>query len=453
MDPQAPQTLSSRWQASLRLALTSSAIVLVASAATALGEAPSDGGVARFGLRSARASVVFIVKQTAGSPRSVGSGFLVSPDGLIFTNRHVVGAQALATKTRLFVGVPTANDPDDLEYYRAEPVYVAPADQALDFAVIKIARTRNQPAFQALTRAAPDAGEPWLGSHVAVLGYPFIADDQPVLSFNKGNLSSTEVVVDSSRYFLMDAVVNPGNSGGPVLNEAGQAIGVVTLKELAANKRSYALPLSTLSGLDPQITALARAVKPPPGIIPLTAVPSTLHIAPTVVDWAEANGEVRTGPGGLVIDRGGFPYWIRSRVSLPRNFLLTFSCAVEFLDWGQSLFGQDWFLRSLIIRWGNQQKITSILNGNGYAVHFSQARMRLLKGSDRELQAAHVGNSPEPMLIQLRQFQNEISVTVNGQTLISYQDPRPSSSVGPLYLGGTLSRLVFGEVSVEDLGQ
>src|SRR5262249_51188296 len=93
---------------------------------------------ADFNIAEARKSVVFIKCLTPGLPPAVGSGFLVTANGLIYTNRHVIQPDQPIRGTILLVGVPSPRDPDKLDYFRAEVVHVTSAKDPLDFALLKI---------------------------------------------------------------------------------------------------------------------------------------------------------------------------------------------------------------------------------------------------------------------------------------------------------------------------
>ena len=194
-----------------------------------------------FNIAEARKSVVFVRCLAPGLGGGEGSGFLVSKDGLIYTNRHVVQPEGDAKGTILLVGVPSPKDPDELEWFRAELVYATPAEDVLDFAILKIAGRPGHAEFPPLPLSHESLA---LGDPVAVLGYPHIKNDQPSLSFNRGSVSSSKAKFGGKTYCQTDAAVNPGNSGGPLVNAKGEAVGIVTAKKMDAENIGFALYLS-----------------------------------------------------------------------------------------------------------------------------------------------------------------------------------------------------------------
>ncbi|HVC92836.1 MAG TPA: serine protease, partial [Pirellulales bacterium] len=184
-----------------------------------------------FNVAEARKSVVFVRRITPGRETALGSGFLISPNGLIYTSRHVIrSSDPTAKGTLVLVGVPSAPDPDDHDWFVAEIVYVA-GDDELDFAVLKIAAREGYGELRPLPLSLTKLE---LGASVAVIGYPYVRENQAVLSFNKGSISATRIRFSGKSYYQTDAAVNHGNSGGPLLNDRGEAVGIVTLKELDA---------------------------------------------------------------------------------------------------------------------------------------------------------------------------------------------------------------------------
>ena len=229
-----------------------------------------DKPAANFNITEVRKSVVYIKRMSnTNVPLGSGSGFLVGANGLIYTNRHVIEhPQAHPASTWLLVGVPSRNNPDRLDYFKAAVAFCAQDRDLLDFAILKIATEPQYGRFSGLP-LAKQAAE--LGASVAAVGYPAITDvDSPILSFNKGSISAADVVIDLRHYYQTDATVNPGNSGGPLVNESRPSVvGIVTMKKPFANNMGYALRLSEIqdyAALCPEQVALA---KPEPGPIDL----------------------------------------------------------------------------------------------------------------------------------------------------------------------------------------
>jgi serine protease Do len=144
-----------------------------------------------------------VVSVSAGS--STGSGSIISSDGLVLTNAHVV---ANATGT---VSVTLA----DGRQLPAE--VIAFGDSGLDLAMLRI---RNQSNLPALPIAA--AGAAQVGQRAFAIGNPFGRFQG---TFTVGIVSR----IDRQRGLIQtDAAINPGNSGGPLLNGLGELIGVNT---------------------------------------------------------------------------------------------------------------------------------------------------------------------------------------------------------------------------------
>lgn len=137
--------------------------------------------------------------------RSSGSGFIISPDGYILTNAHVVdGADEVTVKLT------------DRREFRAK---VIGADDSSDVALIKINAT-NLPQ---VVIGKPDQIK--VGEWVIAIGSPFGFEN----SVTAGIVSATGRALPSDNYvpFIQtDAAVNPGNSGGPLFNMKGEVIGI-----------------------------------------------------------------------------------------------------------------------------------------------------------------------------------------------------------------------------------
>jgi serine protease Do len=150
-----------------------------------------------------QASPAVVIIQTN---RGSGSGFIVSSDGLIITNAHVLKDAASP------VTIVLANE------QKVQADIVGFADNGLDLAAVKIRGASNLP-----TLSLASSGSIKVGQFAYAIGTPLNAEYQN--SFTAGRVSR----VDSRRGLIQhDAAINPGNSGGPLLNSQGQVIGVNT---------------------------------------------------------------------------------------------------------------------------------------------------------------------------------------------------------------------------------
>jgi len=140
-------------------------------------------------------------------PRSsVGSGFIISPDGYIVTNAHVV-----EDMDSIVVGLP---DRTELT------AQVIGKDRRSDIALLKVKTDASLPAVK-----LGDSGKVKVGQWVLAIGSPFGFErtaTQGIISALGRNLPSDNYVP----FIQTDAAVNPGNSGGPLFNLNGEVIGV-----------------------------------------------------------------------------------------------------------------------------------------------------------------------------------------------------------------------------------
>lgn len=144
-----------------------------------------------------------VVAITASGSR--GSGTIISPDGLVLTNAHVI-----ANARRNVVTVIMA----DRRRVRAD--IIGMADNGLDLAVLKIRNENNLPTIPI---APPNSVK--VGQRAFAIGNPFGLQG----TFTVGIISR----IDQQRGLIQtDAAINPGNSGGPLLNSRGELIGVNT---------------------------------------------------------------------------------------------------------------------------------------------------------------------------------------------------------------------------------
>ncbi len=159
------------------------------------------------------------------SPRASGTGFFITEDGFLITNAHVVED---AVQVRL---VTSAG------FLAAKVVKV---DAANDLALLK---AEGFPRGGTPLPVAPSRGVK-LGGTVATVGFPNVGLQGFAPKFARGEIAALSGARDDARYFQISVPVQPGNSGGALVNEFGNVVGVVSAKlsALVALKTSGALP-------------------------------------------------------------------------------------------------------------------------------------------------------------------------------------------------------------------
>jgi serine protease Do len=366
--------------------------VVLAIPTILLGQAWCETACAQapFNLAEARKSVVSVRRFTPGLPPASGSGFLLDAHGLVCTNRHVALPDEDIKGSTLLVGVPSAKDPDVLDFYKAKLVHAPDKKENLDFAVLKISARKGATGFSAL----PLAGErPLLGSSVAVLGYPHVIVDSPGLSFNKGSISATKVTIENRSYYQTDATINPGNSGGPLLNEQGAVLGIITLKKTNASNIGFALYLDETRTAADLAKKLAGGIYAEPGPLDPKKLPVLASVAPKAGNW-EMKGTIREERGALVLDNNGGKYSATSKAPLPKDFQLVIRCQVEFLKGNQVIrVSQKNILRLMAVRFATNETGADIMREKGC---FCNSRTRrCCFGRTARLSKTNVSETPQ----------------------------------------------------------
>ena len=158
----------------------------------------------------------------SNSPKITGTGFFITDDGYLISNYHVVKD---AAKVRVLTGVGLLD------------VTVVKVDMANDLALLK-AGGQYAPLPIAASRTAN------LGGTVATVGFPDIGLQGFAPKLAKGEIASLSGAADDPRYFQISVPVQPGNSGGALVDDKGNVIGIVSdkLDASAALAASGALP-------------------------------------------------------------------------------------------------------------------------------------------------------------------------------------------------------------------
>jgi serine protease Do len=179
----------------------------------------------------------FQPRQQVVQQKGIGSGFLIADNGLIVTNNHVVAGANELTVTlsdgRKFKGKVMGTDPGS------------------DIALVKIDATR----LPHLNLADPKGLR--VGQWTVAIGSPLGL--QRTVTAGILSAMNREVSVNDRVGFLQtSAPINPGNSGGPLLNMRGEVIGVNTAVAAHAQGIGFAVPVSTLERVVPQLEAKGK---------------------------------------------------------------------------------------------------------------------------------------------------------------------------------------------------
>jgi Do/DeqQ family serine protease len=185
-----------------------------------------------------------------------GSGFIINSNGQILTNAHVVDGADTVTVT--------------LKDGRSFKGKVLGTDAVTDVAVVKIEAT-NLP-----TVGLGDSEKLQPGEWAIAIGNPLGLDNTVTAGIISatGRTSSQIGVPDKRVSFIQtDAAINPGNSGGPLLNAAGEVIGMNTAIIQGAQGLGFAIPINRAQDIAGQLIATGKAEHPYLGIQMVTLTP------------------------------------------------------------------------------------------------------------------------------------------------------------------------------------
>ncbi|MCA9353516.1 trypsin-like peptidase domain-containing protein [Candidatus Nomurabacteria bacterium] len=189
-----------------------------------------------------------------------GSGFFVSSDGLIVTNRHVVSDEDAEYSVVTIDG----------ERHEARIVDI---DPVIDIAILDVEGS----GFPTLSFGDSDTLR--LGQSVIAIGNALAEFQNSVSTGVVSGLSRSIVAGDGlgaseviDRVIQTDAAINPGNSGGPLLNLSGEVIGVNVAVATSSENIGFAIPSSSVSQIVKSVIERGRIVRPQLGVryVPIT---------------------------------------------------------------------------------------------------------------------------------------------------------------------------------------
>ena len=198
-------------------------------------------------------SLVFDFFYGAVPQQGQGSGFILDKAGHILTNYHVIQDANRGIQVTL----------SNKAHYAAKVLNV---DKVRDLALLKI----DAPNLQPVTLA--DSSKLQVGQGVFAIGNPFGLSGtmtQGIISSIRSIRNANHALIDNA--IQTDAAINPGNSGGPLLNSAGQVIGINTmiLSNNGADQNAgigFAIPINTAKAVLADFTHYGRVRRPSLGI-------------------------------------------------------------------------------------------------------------------------------------------------------------------------------------------
>jgi serine protease Do len=198
--------------------------------------------------------------------RASGSGFVISSQGYILTNAHVIDGAAK-------LGVMFTDGTEE------EAVLVG-YDNTMDLAVLRVNRT----GLYALKMG--DSNALRVGEYIITIGDPTGRELAGTTTFGIVSATARTITIDgqTNTYIQVDAAVNPGNSGGPLINLKGEVVGIVSAKTVTASYDDYgnaisaeglgfALPINEVLELAEQLITEGGIKRPGIGI--------------SVIEWSE----------------------------------------------------------------------------------------------------------------------------------------------------------------------
>eukprot|EP00604_Paraphysomonas_vestita_P002486 CAMPEP_0174818288 /NCGR_PEP_ID=MMETSP1107-20130205/947_1 /TAXON_ID=36770 /ORGANISM="Paraphysomonas vestita, Strain GFlagA" /LENGTH=304 /DNA_ID=CAMNT_0016029939 /DNA_START=247 /DNA_END=1161 /DNA_ORIENTATION=- len=203
---------------------------------------------------------------------TAGSGFIISKDGYIVTNAHVVST----VKIGEYVEVTLS----DLRQAKAR---LHSFDKQSDIAIIQISDSRiNTQELPVATLGKSSTLR--AGEFVVAVGSPLQLRESVtfgIISAPARHSSELGMVKAGTDYIQTDAAINTGNSGGPLVNLDGEVIGINTMKAQGYDGISFAIPIDTASLIIQQLLRNKKVMRPYVGLKMINVVNARQSIDPS----------------------------------------------------------------------------------------------------------------------------------------------------------------------------
>lgn len=319
--------------------------------------------------------------------KSLGSGFIISDEGYIITNNHVV-AEADEIKVKL----------SDGREFKGE---LKGSDEKLDLALLKITAKDHLPVA-----ALGDSDKIEIGEWVMAIGNPFGLSQ----TVTAGIISAQGRVIGSGPYddyIQTDASINPGNSGGPLFNAHGEVIGINTAIIAGGQGIGFAIPVNMAKNIIPMLKEKGKVTR---GWIGVSIQP----ITPELAQSFELEGE----KGALIADvvKDGPAEKAGIKVG---DIILDFN--------GRAIHEMNELPR-LVAGTPVGKKVTIKVLRNGKPLEVPVTIERLKDGEDGD----QVGISQERLGMTVRELNKELAskLGIKEQNGVVITDVKPDSSAG-----------------------
>jgi len=269
--------------------ITSCAIAAVAALILPTYPAANQGELSREKVAQLGKAATALVEVTVPKGKAYGSAFCIHPSGLFITNAHVVD---LAGVTSVLVVIDPA-----LSTQRIAKAKVIRVDKENDLAILQADGLKDIPT---LTLGSVD--QLVETTEVIAFGFPFGAllsansQDPPAVSVNIGAVTSLRMKNKVLNRIQVDNVLNPGNSGGPLLNRQGKVLGVVVagIKGTQVNLAIPSTIVSTFIGrpeLEFKLPSIARTAQSQPVVFEAKAISLVPSKKPLQLElWLKTDG-------------------------------------------------------------------------------------------------------------------------------------------------------------------